>query len=86
MRTGLGVAARMGVELVVATCLGAGLGYFLDGKLSTLPLFTIVGVAMGTAAGIRNVMRLAAEMDGAPGTPKQHKAPPEGDRQEGPEQ
>jgi F0F1-type ATP synthase assembly protein I len=53
----------MGVELVVATCLGGGLGFLADGKLDTLPWLTVLGVLMGTAAGIRNVLRLAGEMD-----------------------
>ncbi len=52
----------MGVELVVATCLGGGLGYLADGKLDSLPWFTVLGVLLGTAAGVRNMMRLMAEM------------------------
>ncbi|MFQ5508642.1 MAG: AtpZ/AtpI family protein [Leptospirillia bacterium] len=63
MSAGLGVAARMGVELVVATCLGGGIGYFADSRLSTGPVFTIVGVAMGTVAGVRNMMRAARELE-----------------------
>jgi len=51
------------VELVVATCLGGGLGYLGDRKLATLPWLTLLGVVLGTAAGIRNVLRIAAEMD-----------------------
>lgn len=57
----------MGVELVVATCLGGGLGYLADRKLSTLPWLTLLGMVLGTAAGIRNVLRIAAGMDGERG-------------------
>lgn len=66
---GLSVGARMGVELVVATCLGGGLGFLADRKLGSQPWLTLVGVLMGTAAGIRNVLRLAGELDrpGGPG-------------------
>jgi ATP synthase protein I len=53
----------MGVELVVATCLGGGLGYLGDRKLGSLPWFTLLGVILGTAAGIRNMLRIAAQMD-----------------------
>jgi len=53
----------MGVELVVATCLGGGLGFLADKKLETLPWLTLLGVLMGTAAGIRNVLRLAGELE-----------------------
>lgn len=53
----------MGVEMVVATCLGGGLGYWADGRLGSLPWLTLVGVLLGTAAGIRNVLRLSHGMD-----------------------
>jgi len=53
----------MGVELVVATCLGGGLGYLGDRKFATLPWLTLLGVLLGTAAGIRNMLRIAAELD-----------------------
>jgi F0F1-type ATP synthase assembly protein I len=53
----------MGVELVVATCLGGGLGYLGDRKFSTLPWLTLLGVLMGTAAGIRNMLRIAGELE-----------------------
>jgi ATP synthase protein I len=55
----------MGVELVVATCLGGGLGYLADSKLGTVPWLALVGVVFGIAAGIRNVLRLARELDEA---------------------
>lgn len=66
VRAGLGVAARMGVELVVATCLGGGAGYWADQHWHTLPWLTIFGLALGTAAGVRNVMRIADQMDRDP--------------------
>ncbi len=66
MRAGLGVAARMGVELVVATCLGVGAGYWADKHWDTLPWLTILGLALGSAAGIRNVIRIADQMDRDP--------------------
>lgn len=62
---GLSVGARMGVELVVATCLGGGLGYLADTKFGTAPWLSLVGVVFGIAAGIRNTLRLARELDRA---------------------
>ncbi len=55
----------MGVELVVATCLGGGLGYLADAKLGTVPWLALVGVVLGITAGIRNVLRLARELEDA---------------------
>jgi ATP synthase protein I len=53
----------MGIELVVATCLGGGLGYLGDARFGTLPWLTLLGVLLGTAAGIRNMLRIAAELE-----------------------
>jgi len=61
--TGLGIAARMGVELVVATCIGGGLGYWADTHFETQPWLMLVGVLMGNVAGIRNILRLSRQMD-----------------------
>jgi ATP synthase protein I len=55
----------MGVELVVATCLGGGLGWLADRKLGSLPWLTFLGVVLGIAAGIRNTLRLARELEDA---------------------
>lgn len=64
---GLSIGARMGVELVVATCLGGGLGWLADRKLGSLPWLTFLGVVLGIAAGIRNTLRLARELERAAG-------------------
>jgi len=55
----------MGGELVVATCLGGGLGYVADLKLGTSPWLALLGVVLGIAAGIRNTLRLARELEEA---------------------
>ncbi len=59
---GLGVAARMGVELVVATCIGGGIGYWADTRWDSMPWLTLVGVLMGNVAGIRNILRLSRQL------------------------
>ncbi|HUO93723.1 MAG TPA: AtpZ/AtpI family protein [Rhizomicrobium sp.] len=61
--TSLGIASRFATELVVAVAFGGGLGWALDRWLGTKPIFLLVLVLLGAAAGIRNVMRAAAEIN-----------------------
>ncbi len=58
-RQGLSMAARIGVELVVTTVVGAFLGYLLDFWLGTRPWLMVVGVLLGAAAGFRSIYRMA---------------------------
>lgn len=58
-RKGLALAGRVGVELVVATVVGTGLGYLLDQWLGTGPWLMIVGVFLGGTAGILSIFRMA---------------------------
>lgn len=62
-RYGLGIAFRLGTELLVATALGAVMGYALDDFLDTSPWFLILGVFMGGAAGCLNAYRVAQMMN-----------------------
>jgi len=55
--SGLGVAMRIGLELVVATMVGTGLGWLGDRYLGTSPWLMLVGVVIGVAAGFLNVYR-----------------------------
>ena len=59
----LGIAFRFATELVVAVGVGAGLGWVLDHFLHTKPIFLVVMFLLGAAAGIRNVMRAAKELN-----------------------
>ena len=61
--TGAGIAFRFATELGVALFVGAGLGWLLDHWLHTAPIFIVVMFLLGAAAGIRNVMRAAAELN-----------------------
>jgi ATP synthase protein I len=57
------MAWRMTLELVVGGMVGAAMGYGLDVVFGTLPLFLIVFVLLGFAAGVRTVMRSARELE-----------------------
>ena len=59
----LGIAFRFATEFGAALFVGAGLGWLLDHWLHTAPIFIVVMFILGAAAGIRNVMRAAAELN-----------------------
>jgi ATP synthase protein I len=66
--TSLSIAFRFGTEMVAALLVGGGLGWGMDwlaGYLGfhTKPVFLIVMVVLGAAAGIRNVMSAANELN-----------------------
>ena len=63
-----GIAGRFATELVAALVVGGGLGLGIDWLFGhygfhTKPVFLIVFFVLGAAAGIRNVMRAAAEIN-----------------------
>jgi ATP synthase protein I len=53
-----GMGTRVGVEMVAALAVGTGIGWGLDRWLHTLPLFLVVFILLGGAAGIANVWRM----------------------------
>jgi ATP synthase protein I len=57
-----GFAFRIGVELVSALLVGAGIGWLLDRWLGTTPFLLLLFFFLGAAAGILNVFRAAKEM------------------------
>ena len=76
-RSALGLAVRVGVELVSALIVGAGLGYGLDLWLGTKPWLMVVFFFLGAAAGISNVWRVVNGMSSAVGYAKDtDKTPP----------
>lgn len=64
---------RMVTELVAGLLIGLGIGWGLDTAFGTMPLFLIVFVLLGLVAGVRVMLRSAAELQrqterpGAPG-------------------
>ena len=55
----LGLALRVGVELVSALAIGVAIGWLLDRWLGTQPWLMLVFIFLGGAAGILNVYRMA---------------------------
>ncbi|NQV83993.1 MAG: AtpZ/AtpI family protein [Rhodospirillales bacterium] len=55
----LGLAMRVGVELVSALAIGVAIGWLLDRWLDTQPWLMLVFILLGGAAGILNVYRMA---------------------------
>lgn len=58
---------RIGVELVVAVAVGAGIGWALDRWLGTRPWGMILFLFLGIAAGMMNVYRAVAGLGMAVG-------------------
>ncbi len=61
----LGMAWRISTELVVAVLIGCALGFGIDYFAGTGPIFIILGLILGTIAGIRNTFRLVLAMEAA---------------------
>ena len=61
------VAWRMVTEIVAGILLGCGIGYGLDYLFGTKPFLMILFIFVGFAAGIKTVMRTAAELGSTPG-------------------
>lgn len=61
----LGMAWRISTELVVAVCIGCAIGYGLDKLFNTAPIFIVLGLMLGIAAGLTNTFRLVHKMDEA---------------------
>ncbi len=51
----LGDSLQLGASIVFAIFIGAGLGYWLDGKFGTFPYLSIIFFCLGIAAAGRNV-------------------------------
>jgi ATP synthase protein I len=56
------VAWRMVIELVAGLMIGFGIGYGLDTLLGTMPIFLVLFIGLGLAAGVKTMMRSAAEV------------------------
>lgn len=61
------VAWRMVTEIVAGIVIGCGIGYGLDHLFGTMPFLLILFIFLGFAAGIKVMMRTAAELGSKPG-------------------
>lgn len=69
-RSPMGLAFRIGVDLVAAIVVGTGIGWLLDELFGSFPGLSILFFFLGGAAGVMNVMR-AAKAYGLAGEGKQ---------------
>lgn len=51
----VGDGLQLGASIVFAIFIGAGIGYWLDGKFGTFPYLSVVFFFLGIAAAARNV-------------------------------
>jgi ATP synthase protein I len=58
----LGQAMKIAIELVVGIAVGGFIGKVLDDQFGTLPLFLIVFLMLGFAAGLVNIVRTARRL------------------------
>lgn len=57
----LGIASTVGINLVACTFVGFAIGYWvLDRIFNTFPLFTIIFLLLGIAAGFRYLFKVAS--------------------------
>ncbi len=55
-------AWRMVIEMVAGIAIGFGIGYGLDSLFGTIPIFLVLFTLLGFAAGVKTMMRSAAEL------------------------
>lgn len=58
----LGMAFRLGADMVAGVAVGGVIGWALDAWLGTAPAFLILLLLLGSAAGILNAVRTAKRM------------------------
>jgi F0F1-type ATP synthase assembly protein I len=56
-----GIAFDLGLRLGISVILGMGGGLLLDNWLGTLPLFTLIGVALGFGAAMYTIWNVARD-------------------------
>ena len=50
--------SSMGLAMALSIAIGAGLGYYIDGKFGTNPWGLYIGLGLGIAAAFRNLFYL----------------------------
>lgn len=57
------LAWRMVIELVAGLGIGFGIGYGLDYLFGTMPLFLVIFIFLGLAAGVKTMLASAKEIE-----------------------
>ncbi len=85
--SGLGMAFRVGTDMVAGLAVGTGIGWLLDQWLDTRPWLMVVFFFIGAAAGMLNVYRTVAGLGLATGyrPPGQDQPEDTGPEDKGPE-
>jgi len=53
----VGAYLDLGLQFAIAVAIGVGLGYFVDDKFGTLPLFLVLGLLLGATSGFLNIYK-----------------------------
>ncbi len=48
----------IGIEIALSIVIGLGIGWWLDQKLNTTPIFLILGIVSGIGSAIKAVIRI----------------------------
>jgi len=54
---------QVGLNICLGALLGLAVGLFIDSKLHSSPIATLIGLLLGLAAGIYNVYRLISSLE-----------------------
>ena len=60
---GVGLAMRMGVELIAGAAVGSALGFWLDKWLGTSPILFIICFFLGSAGGFLTLQRTMESLE-----------------------
>ena len=60
--SGAQLSWRMVIELVAGIAIGFGIGYGLDSLFGTMPIFLVLFILLGFAAGVKTMLRSAQEV------------------------
>ncbi len=63
---GFGQCMTLGIQMVVTTCVGAAIGYWIDTKTGRSPMFLAIFFVLGALGGIAAVWRSLQEQDHKP--------------------
>lgn len=60
---GLVLVGQLGLTVAIPILLGIGVGLFIDSKLRSSPIATLIGLLLGLAAGVYGAYRLVTALE-----------------------